>query len=171
MAAGKSGPEGVSAQNLAQTSRMSWAEKDLTLKEPVERNEGQDTVGPISLAVAVTVRGKAPAPAPTPSPDEADHEGEEPEKPKAPEGRVVAVGDVDFASNSYLDVQGNKDFFLNSVAWLAQDVDLISIRPKEADDQRMFLSRTQRLAVALLALVAIPGLCLLVGIVVWIRRR
>jgi len=171
MTAGKNGPEGVSAQNLAQTSRMSWAEKDLELKEPVELNEGQDAAGPISLAVAVTVRGKAPAPAPTPSPQEDDNEGETPEKPKAPEGRVVAVGDVDFASNSYLDVQGNKDFFLNSVAWLAQDVDLISIRPKEADDQRMFLSRTQRLAVALLALVVIPGLCLLVGIVVWIRRR
>jgi ABC-type uncharacterized transport system involved in gliding motility auxiliary subunit len=35
----------------------------------------------------------------------------------------------------------------------------------------MFLSRTQRLSITLLALVAIPGLCLLIGIVVWIRRR
>jgi ABC-type uncharacterized transport system involved in gliding motility auxiliary subunit len=43
---------------------------------------------------------------------------------------VVAIGDADFASNALIGFQGNQDFFLNTVAWLAQDADLISIRPR-----------------------------------------
>ena len=50
---------------------------------------------------------------------------------------MAAFGDSDFASNGFLGFQGNRDFLLNTVAWLAQDVDLISIRPKEPDDQQL----------------------------------
>ena len=53
---------------------------------------------------------------------------------------MVAIGDADFASNALLGFQGNQDFFLNTVAWLAEDADLISIRAQEPDDQRMFLT-------------------------------
>jgi ABC-type uncharacterized transport system involved in gliding motility auxiliary subunit len=167
MKAGSATLEGITAETLAETSPDSWGETDLSLKEPVRAEQGKDTYGPLSLAVAVTVRGKAPAPTPAPSPAP----GAEPETPKAPEGRVVAMGDSDFASNGYVGLQGNKDFFLNSVAWLAQDVDLISIRPKEADDQRMFLTGNQKLAISLFALIGLPGLCLAAGIFVWLKRR
>jgi ABC-type uncharacterized transport system involved in gliding motility auxiliary subunit len=160
--------EGVTTQDLLKTSPQSWAESDLSLKEPVEPNPGKDTMGPISLGVTVTVRGTPPpAPSPNPSPEPA----EKAEPPKAPEGRVVALGDSDFASNQLLGFQGNKDFFLNTVAWLAQDVDLISIRPKEADDQSLLLNRTQRLVIGLVSLIVLPGLWVLVGIGVWWRRR
>ena len=57
---------------------------------------------------------------------------------------MVAFGDADFASNALLGVQGNQDFFLNTVAWLAEDADLISIRAREPDDQRMFLTEHQQ---------------------------
>jgi len=165
--AGKGTVEGVSAQDLVKTSAQSWAESDVSLQGPIKFEEGKDRMGPISLAAVATVKGPAPAPTPTPSPAPSPA----PEEPKAPEGRVVAVGDADFASNSLLGVQGNQDFFLNAVAWLAEDADLISIRPKEPENQALFLSRQAQQNVAWLALVILPGLFVVLGVVTWWRRR
>jgi ABC-type uncharacterized transport system involved in gliding motility auxiliary subunit len=83
----------------------------------------------------------------------------------------VVFGDSDWASNSLLGFQGNQDFFLNTVAWLAQDADLISIRPREPEDQRLFLTRTQQRLVTLLALAFLPGAFVLLGIANWWKRR
>ncbi|HUL76303.1 MAG TPA: Gldg family protein, partial [Vicinamibacteria bacterium] len=165
--AGKGTVEGVSAQDLVKTSAQSWAESDLTLKSPIKFDDGKDKKGPISLAAVATVKAPAPAPTPTPSPAPSPA----PEEPKTPEGRVVAVGDADFASNSLLGFQGNQDFFLNAVAWLAEDADLISIRPKEPENQALFLSRQVQQNVAWIALVILPGLFVVLGVVAWWRRR
>ena len=180
--AGKGTVEGVTAQNLLETSPASWAETDLALKEPIEMNEGKDRKGPVSLGAVATVRASpAPAaspaafpaaassPGPSPSPS-AGAEAETAEK-KVVEGRVVAFGDADFASNQLLAFQGNQDFVLNTVAWLAEDPDLISIRPREPDDQRMFLTAQQQWYVTMLALVLLPGLFVVLGISAWWRRR
>jgi len=128
-----------------------------------------DRTGPISLAAVATIAGPAPKPSPSPSP--AAEGGDAPPPPKAPEGRVVAVGDVDFASNSLLGFQGNQDLFLNMVAWLAEDVDLISIRPKEPEDQSLMLPRQTQQNVALVALVVLPLIFVIAGVVIWWRRR
>jgi ABC-type uncharacterized transport system involved in gliding motility auxiliary subunit len=170
MQAGTASVEGVAAQNLLETSQDSWAESDLALKGRVQFEEGKDRKGPISLAAVATVRGKAPEPAPSPAPSPAaDGAAEEP--PKAPEGRVVAIGSADFASNGWLGFYGNQDLFLNVVSWLAQDPDLISIRPKDQDDQRMFLSAGQKQNVTLVALLLLPGLFVVLGVATWWRRR
>jgi ABC-type uncharacterized transport system involved in gliding motility auxiliary subunit len=50
-------------------------------------------------------------------------------------------------------------------------VDLISIRPKEPEDQRLFLTRDQQSGVAWLSLVLLPGVFVVLGIAVWWRRR
>jgi ABC-type uncharacterized transport system involved in gliding motility auxiliary subunit len=165
--AGKGTVEGVSAQDLVKTSPQSWAESDLSLKGPIKFDEGKDRKGPISLAAVATVKAPAPAPTPTPSPAPSPA----PEEPKAAEGRVVAVGDADFASNSLLGFQGNKDFFLNAVAWLAEDADLISIRPKEPENQALYLTPQVFARILLVAFVALPGLFVILGIVTWWRRR
>jgi ABC-type uncharacterized transport system involved in gliding motility auxiliary subunit len=163
--AGKGTIEGVSAQDLVKTSEQSWAESDLAMKGPIKFEDGKDRMGPIALAAIATVRGPSPAPTPSPASSPA------PEEPKAKEGRVVVVGDVDFASNSLLGFQGNQDFFLNAVAWLAEDADLISIRPKEPENQALFLSRQVQQNVAWIALVLLPGLFVVLGVVSWWRRR
>lgn len=174
MVAGSASVEGVTAQNLLETSSASWGESDLTLKEPIELNAGKDKAGPIALGAVATIRVSQPAAAPSPSPSpapggEAADESAEPEK--KPEGRVAAFGDSDFASNALLGFQGNQDFFLNTVAWLSEDTDLISIRPREPDDQKMFLTAVQQRNVAYLALVILPGLFVVLGIATWWRRR
>ena len=167
VSAGKGSVEGVTAQDLVKTSAQSWAESDLSMKGAIKFDEGPDTKGPVSLAAVATVRGPAPAPTPAPSPAASPA----PEPPKAPEGRVVAVGDADFASNQLLGFQGNQDFFLNTIAWLAEDADMISIRPKEAENQAMFLSRQAQQNIAWLALAILPGLFVVLGILVWWKRR
>jgi ABC-type uncharacterized transport system involved in gliding motility auxiliary subunit len=170
--AGAESPPGVSAQNLVQTTPQSWAEVDLPPSGRERFDEGKDRRGPISLAVAATVRAPSPSPAPSPAADSGDDaDTDEDGEPRTPEGRVVVVGDADFASNQLLGFQGNRDFFLNSVAWLSEDADLISIRPREPEDQRLFLSRTQQSNVAWTALVVLPGLFVVLGVVSWWRRR
>jgi gliding motility-associatede transport system auxiliary component len=171
--AGKGTVADVTAQDLVKTSAKSWAETDLTLKNPVKYDEGKDRMGPISLAAVATV--KAPSPTPSPSPSPAP--GDEPKTPLAPgdqpagEGRVVATGDADFASNALLGFQGNRDFFLNVVAWLAEDADLISIRPKEPENQAMFLSRQVQQNVVWFSVLILPGIFVIAGVVSWWRRR
>jgi ABC-type uncharacterized transport system involved in gliding motility auxiliary subunit len=175
MQAGKATIEGVSAQDLVKTSDQSWAESDLALKGPIKFDDGKDRMGPVALAAVATVKGSAPPPVPTPStspaPGASASPSPTPEPAKAPEGRVVAVGDADFASNLLLGFRGNQDFFLNTVAWLAEDADLISIRPKDPENQAMFLSRQVQQNVAWLALVLLPGLFVIAGVVSWWRRR
>jgi hypothetical protein len=174
MQAGKGTIDGVTAQDIGRTSVESWAETTLTLEGALEYEEETDRLGPISLVAVATIKSETPEPEPSPSPAEGEDGGEDnaaEEEPKAPEGRVVAVGDTDFASNSFLGFQGNQDFFLNLVAWLAEDADLISIRPKEPKNQSLFLSRTAQQNVAWVALVIVPFFFVVAGIVTWWRRR
>lgn len=167
ISASQSAAGGISAQELAKTSERSWAETDLAslTTEPVP-DQGKDRIGAISLAAVATVPVAAPAPAPSPAPDEAADAA----PPKA-EGRVAAIGTPDFAANGFLGFQGNQDFFLNVVAWLVQDSDLISIRPKQQENQTLFLSRQTQQNAQWLALALLPGLFVVLGVVTWWRRR
>jgi len=172
--AGTAPAPGTIAQNLVQTSDASWGETDLTLKEPIQFDP-KDKKGPISLGAVATVAVTAAAsPSPSPSPAvDPEAAPDDEEKPSLPgrEGRVVAFGDADFASNALLGFQGNRDFFLNAVAWLAEDADLIAIRPREPEDQRMFLQQIQQQTIALIALVLLPGLFVGLGVWSWWSRR
>jgi ABC-type uncharacterized transport system involved in gliding motility auxiliary subunit len=89
----------------------------------------------------------------------------------APEGRIVAFGDVDFMTNQLLGMQGNQDLALNSVAWLSQDAELISIRPGEPESNRIFLTQAQRELVRAFSMFLLPGLFIAGGIASWWRRR
>ena len=83
----------------------------------------------------------------------------------------MVVGDSDFAANGGLGIQGNRDLFMNTVGWLSQQENLISIRPKEADDRRITLTATQQTNIAWLSLLIIPGFVFGTGVYTWWRRR
>ena len=57
------------------------------------------------------------------------------------------------------------------VSWLAQDEDLISIRPKPQEDRRILLSQSQLSMLRLFTLFVLPGIALVAGIVVVMNRR
>jgi ABC-type uncharacterized transport system involved in gliding motility auxiliary subunit len=157
------GVDGHTAQAFVESSPQSWAEFDLksVLKDgKVELNEDKgDKPGPVSMAAAVSAPStEAPKPdAPADAPK--------------PEARVVVFGDSDFASNGVLGIQGNKDIFMNTLGWLSQQENLISIRPKEADDRRLTLTATQQNNITWLSLLLVPGAIFGMGILSWWRRR
>jgi len=163
------GVNGRYAQTLVHTSSSSWAEADikqlLTSGRVLREVDKGDKAGPIALAAAVS----APAPnAPPPAVPAGDANKEEP--PKS-ETRIVVFGDSDFATNRYLGIPGNRDLFMNSINWLAQQENLISIRPRDPQDRRITLTEDQKNRIFWITVVIIPGLILLAGVQSWWRRR
>jgi ABC-type uncharacterized transport system involved in gliding motility auxiliary subunit len=157
------------AQPLVNTSQQSWAESDLaslsTGKGQVEFNPDKgDKQGPITLAAAVS------APATVTPPKPANASPDSTEAPATPETRVVAVGDSDFASNMAIGVQGNRDFFMNSLNWLAQQENMIAVRPRQPQDHRLTLTADQQNRIMILSLFIIPGLVFASGVYTWWRR-
>src|SRR5208282_6628320 len=59
------------------------------------------------------------------------------------QGRFVVIGSSEWAANSFLAFNGNRDLALNTMNWLSSDEDLISIRPKEQEDRRITMTGAQ----------------------------
>jgi ABC-type uncharacterized transport system involved in gliding motility auxiliary subunit len=163
ISAAPAGSNGRTAQNLVETTETSWAETDLkrlTSSGQVAREPAKgDKAGPISIAAA----GAAPLAQATPPDPKAAQD--------APETRIAVFGDSDFASNGLLGFQGNHNLFMNAVNWLAQQENLISIRPKEESDRRLTLTATQQNNITWLSLLILPGAVFATGIYSWMRRR
>jgi ABC-type uncharacterized transport system involved in gliding motility auxiliary subunit len=157
------GSEGRTPQTIIESGPDSWAETDLkgltTGGTPSADEASGDKRGPIPLAVAVSLAAASTAPA------EAPNEG-----PK-PEARLVVFGDSDFAANRFLGIQGNRDLFMNTIGWLSQQENLISIRPKEAQDRRITLTAQQQTTINWLSLAIIPLAIFGTGVYSWWRRR
>jgi ABC-type uncharacterized transport system involved in gliding motility auxiliary subunit len=158
--------QGPTAMTFIETSPRSWAETDvktLTTTGRVEMEEAQgDKPGPVSVGAAVSITAPD-APAPTAGTAGTDE--------RKPETRVAVIGDSDFPSNAWLGIRGNRDLFLNTVNWLAQQENLIAVRPRQADDRRITLTADQQRRIVWLSLLFIPGAVLGAGVYTWWRRR
>jgi ABC-type uncharacterized transport system involved in gliding motility auxiliary subunit len=153
-------PKGVQASPLAQTSRQSWGETDKNVFQTGKATpDPNEKTGPLSVAMVATVDAQ-------PDPKA---EGDAAKKP--PKARIVVVGTADFASNQFLGAQGNRDFFLNVVSWLAEEEDLISIRAKDPKQNPVVLTSGQSRLVLGLPLLVLPGAVLICGIGVIMQRR
>jgi ABC-type uncharacterized transport system involved in gliding motility auxiliary subunit len=164
-------PAGVSAQALMFTSPhpLSWAETDLKAFHEGRStfDEGSDRKGPISIAAVATVpvtkqAGGANVPA-----------SEEEKRPVASRSaRLVVFGDSEFANNNFFTLQGNGDLFLNTVSWLAEEEDLIAIRPREGGGSGpVVLTAAQQPVIFWLPVVGLPLVVFAAGAVVFTRRR
>jgi ABC-type uncharacterized transport system involved in gliding motility auxiliary subunit len=136
----------VEITELLKTTPQSWAETELT-GDQVKFDEGKDTKGPISVGVAAS------------------------KKVGEKSARLVVIGDSDFATNKYVGLQRNGDLFLNAVNWLAEDEDLISVRPKEPKNRRVTLTETQQNLLFWFSFLLLPGIVIASGIYVWWKRR
>jgi ABC-type uncharacterized transport system involved in gliding motility auxiliary subunit len=157
-------PRGLRATALARTSRDSWGETDLEglRRGQPARKDPTDTQGPVPVLTAVTIE---PAPGAKVDPKAEADSG------KKPEGRLVVLGTSTFASNQALGFQGNRDLFLNMVAWLAGQEGEIAIRPKDTRQNPIFLTASQGLIVLVLSLGVLPGAVMVCGIWRVVRRR
>ena len=135
---------------LAQTSPESWEETDLTSSQ-AEFTEGQDPKGPFTVAALLTHKPSDPNP--------------------LAQSAIVIVGNAAFASNGYLTYPGNTDFFLKTIAWLAQEDELVSLTPKEPAFHPFVPNPSQEQALVFFQVLFLPLLTLFLGISVWKRRR
>ena len=85
--------------------------------------------------------------------------------------KMVIFADSDFATNKYFHSSDNADLFLNSVNWLADDYELISIRPKLVPYRELVVNSRERDFIKWSSWVFPPTLVLILGIFVWWRRR
>jgi len=88
-----------------------------------------------------------------------------------PMQRVVVIGDGDFLSNTYLGNAGNLGLGLNIVQWLSHDDAALDISIKSAPDTSLVLGKVAQAVIGLGFLFGLPLLLLVIGILIWLRRR
>lgn len=169
---------GISVTKLAESASgrlegtslpNSWAEAD-----PKSLREGTATVqnifdpnrdkeGPVCLAVAAELDlDKVPNGKPDPA------------NPSR-KGKVIVTGDSDFLTNGGMSGRRGRsqlDFALNMFNWMTGQVDLITIRQKEADNTSITLTKEEKDLIRNLLVVVIPLVLIpLAGIGVALFRR
>ena len=143
-------PREARYESIISTSDQAYARFDLSegSPEPV----ASDRLGPFDLAVSAVATDLV--------------QNEE-------VWRIVLVGNALFMGpiNRYGYPEGNRDFFLNSLAWLQNQDESLTIRPKFTFQRVMQLNATQVLVFGGLFLIVIPLAILITGLVVWLKRR
>jgi ABC-type uncharacterized transport system involved in gliding motility auxiliary subunit len=140
---------GITVEPLLKTNEVSWGESDLSPgeKKQVQFDEKTDVKGPVTIAaVATKAIGDKKA-------------------------RLIVFGDSDFAINQYFGQVGNGNLFTNTVSFLAQDENFISIKAKDPANRPVTMTESQEKSVAWLVELLLPASVLVVGISVWVKRR
>jgi ABC-type uncharacterized transport system involved in gliding motility auxiliary subunit len=164
-------PDAIDLLELAFTSSYSWAETGFRLgqTEPPTFDETTEHKGPISVAVVAAISAK--------------NLGNDPKNQEQPTGKsaestdaggqahLLVFGDSDFASNSYFNLQGNADFFLNAINFLGQQENLISIQRPKTAGAPLTLSRSQNRLLFWVGLLLMPAVVLASGLAVFQSRR
>ncbi len=137
---------GYTVKSLLKTGPQSWAETDYASGQ-VSFDPDKEVRQPVTLAaVAEKEQGTG-------------------------KSVLVAFGDSDFAKNGYFQNQGNANLFLNTVNYLAEEEDLISVRPKQVDDRRLTLTKADVSALFYLVVIAIPLLVIIAGVIIFFKRN
>ncbi len=146
-------PSDLSVHWLAQTFPSSWGVTDLKeiASGKIQKKEGRDKIGQLNVAVAA--------------------EGKQKDSKASKKTRLVVFGTSKFASNQFARFGGNLDFFLNSVSWLMEDENLISIRAKEEGQGKIEITEVEVGLIFWLAVVFMPLFTSIGGIVLWNIRR
>lgn len=162
-------PNSAEGIELVKSSAEAWGETDL---EAVVRGteigyqEGEDTAGPVTVAVALSWESEAAVAETDETTDEAT--GLELNK-ETPESHLVVYGDADMVSNAWL--EQNRNLILNTLAWMSDRQELVSIRPRAEFGQPIMVNPMESRVIWAIGVVDLPMLILLLGIAVMVRRR
>jgi ABC-type uncharacterized transport system involved in gliding motility auxiliary subunit len=147
-------PPGASAAAVAASYPDAWAIHDFerAAKPGEEPRPPEDRRGPVAVMAAASWPTKTGA------------------------ARLVVAGDSDFASNSLLDLLGNRDLILNAIAWSVSAGEPIGTRPpSEVMALRplspLVLSTRESHAIFFALVIVEPGLVLAFGAALALRRR
>jgi ABC-type uncharacterized transport system involved in gliding motility auxiliary subunit len=138
---------------LVRTSESSWGEKHIAESDSDEgvQKGAEDFEGPLILGAASSLPGAEPGKG----------------------GRLVVYGDVHLLAGGLVDdpTWVNRELFTGAVAWLTEREALISIPPKKVESYEATFTTRDIVVMLVWVLVTIPGLVLIAGVYVWIRRR
>lgn len=141
-------PTGRTATALLTSSDISWGETDFAglANNKAAFDPNVDAKGPLNFGYAVDAGG-------------------------ASGGRLVVLGNSSFVTNGNLRQQtANPIFFGNVIHWLAGQEDLIAIPPK-TNQNTLFLGGQDGIFVLASSCMLIPGVLVLIGAIIWWRRR
>ncbi|PZE19244.1 GldG family protein [Paenibacillus xerothermodurans] len=132
---------------ILRSTENAYGETDIdALTKNRTTRDDKDIKGPLSLGYVVETKEK---------------------KPKA-----VVLGGSSFLVDNVIQQQGNRDFALNSVGWLQEQKDQVTIRPREGDAiQQAMITGSQANTIFYGTVLLFPLLFLLVGGTIWWRRR
>jgi len=158
---GDEGEVDASVRLLAITGQASWARfGDTNISDDeIEFRNGVDKTGP--LPVGVLVRERATT----------EEDGDEAPPPIGP---MIVYGDSDFANNLHLDLFGNRDLFMSSIAVLTAQDNLIGRRQQHEalNFPVVAITDAEIGRVFRVAVLWMPGVTIALGILVsWRRRR
>ncbi len=127
---------------LLTTSEKAWGKKDIN--STTTEKEAGDLDGPFDVAVAIT------------------------DTQETNSAKVVV-----FSSSGFVNVAGggNLDLFMNSINWVQDLKENISVTPKDLTTQPLEITKAQTLGISALVVIVIPAIVLIAGVAVWLRRR
>jgi ABC-type uncharacterized transport system involved in gliding motility auxiliary subunit len=133
---------------LVSSSKTAWGEMDLAsiASQKVSPDAATDRMGPQIVALAA--------------------------KNVDTNGRLVIIGDAEFANDNNFAQYGNGTLLTNSIDWAAGQEDLINLTPRE-NVNRVLVPPTvfTNGMIMLITVFIIPGAILLAGIITWIQRK
>ena len=154
---------------LVETSANGWGETSLDqllAGEPIELDE-RDTTGPVGVALA--------AAAPDDGQEDPAVAGPEHDGAAASANsdglRMVVVGDSDFIADDHVANAGNLTLAVNAFLWLTEREAALGIPPRSMTASNLYLTSGQLAAVAWIVFIIMPGMVVVVGVLVWRRRR
>jgi ABC-type uncharacterized transport system involved in gliding motility auxiliary subunit len=154
-------PNGVEVQVLASTSPNAWAERNLEeLKQgKAAFDKDKDMAGPIPLVVLATVQPQ----------QQSGRTQEKESSPAGKDGVLVVSGSSLFVANSFFNQYGNGDFFLNTVNFLADEANLITV--ERSNKFKPLLLTNAQAAVISWSFILVPFAVLVAGFFVYRVRR
>jgi ABC-type uncharacterized transport system involved in gliding motility auxiliary subunit len=137
-------------QPLLTTLPTSWLESG-EIQGDVKFDDEADKPGPLDIAMSLTRSN--------------------PSNEKAPEQRIIVMGDSNFMLNNFIGQGSNLTLATNIFNWLGADDELLSITPITAPDSKLELPAWALYSMALFFLLGLPLGLILIGTVRWLHRR
>jgi ABC-type uncharacterized transport system involved in gliding motility auxiliary subunit len=85
--------------------------------------------------------------------------------------RMVVAGDSFFLANGAIESEANHDFANLAVSWLLDRTQLLAIGPRPVHEYKIAMTESQMRKARWILLGGMPGAVLLLGALVWLRRR
>ena len=88
-------------------------------------------------------------------------------------GKIVVFGSAGFVtSQQFYSISGNTDLLLGAIRWMNGEADTVTIIGKNLMNNSLrFSSTAEMYTMAAIAVIVMPALVLIAGLVIWLRRR